>query len=282
MYFGMVVSLSRVVADTTVRVMAVARARDGATIAYDVTGDGPPLVLVHGITDCRRLWDPLVPAFAVDHRVIAVDLRGHGESARLPPYDPFTMADDLEAVIADTDAGADNPPLLVGHSLGGIVVTMYLAGHTARGVVNVDQPLEISGFKTMLTSVEPMLRGDEASFHAVLDGLFEALFGPLDESERARVRAEASPEQDVVLGVWDLALTMDADALDAMISDGLRDVRVPYLTILGNEPGDYASWLTNAMPHAVIDVWPGTGHFLQLVDKERFVQRVRDFEGTLP
>ncbi len=260
--------------------MPAAHARDGATIAYELTGDGPPLVLVHGITDCRRMWDPLVPALATDHRVIAVDLRGHGESARKPAYDPFTMADDVHAVIEH--AGVTDPPVLVGHSLGGIVVTMYLAQHDARGVVNVDQPLEISGFKTMLTSVEPMLRGDEATFRAVLDALFDQLFGPLDATERARVTAEASPEQDVVLGVWDLALTMDAHDLDAMIRDGLADVRVPYLTILGNEPGDYTTWLTSAMPHAVVDVWPGYGHFLQLVDKERFVARVREFEATLP
>jgi pimeloyl-ACP methyl ester carboxylesterase len=258
----------------------VATARDGATLAYEVHGDGPPLVLVHGITDCRRMWDPLVPAFAADHRVIAVDLRGHGESARRAPYDPFTMADDLRAVLQH--AGATQPAVLVGHSLGGIVVTLHAGQYGARGVVNVDQPLEISGFKSMLASVEPMLRGDEASFRAVMDGLFEQLFGPLDTAERARITAEASPEQDVVLGVWALPLTMSAEELDAMIRDGVKGVDAPYLTILGEDPGDYAAWLTSALPHAVIDVWPGTGHFLQLVDKERFARRVRDFERSLP
>lgn len=262
------------------RGVAVAHTHDAAAIAYEVTGRGPDLVLVHGITDCRRMWDPLVPAFAADHRVIAIDLRGHGESGRTAPYDAFTMAADLGTVL--DAAGVTEPPLLVGHSLGGFVVTMYATEHAARGVVNVDQPLEISGFKAMLASVEPMLRGDEASFRAVMDGLFATLFGPLDASEQARILAEASPEQEVVLGVWDLPLTMGGDELDALLRDTLRRLTAPYLTILGNDPGDYAAWLARALPHAAIEAWPGHGHFLQLVDQPRFVARVRDFERTLP
>ena len=70
---------------------------DGVEIAYDVTGTGPPVVLVHGITECRRAWDPLVPDLAVDHTVIAVDVRGHGQSARAASYDSEAMAADVAA-----------------------------------------------------------------------------------------------------------------------------------------------------------------------------------------
>ncbi|MBM3675176.1 MAG: alpha/beta fold hydrolase [Actinobacteria bacterium] len=62
--------------------MAVGIAReaadDGARIGYSVLGDGAGLVLVHGITEQRPLWDPLLAALAERWRVVALDLRGHG------------------------------------------------------------------------------------------------------------------------------------------------------------------------------------------------------------
>src|SRR5689334_23316970 len=142
-----------------------ARSADGATIAYEVTGSGPALVLVHGITDSHRAWDPLVPDLATDHQVIAVDLRGHGASARMPPYEPITLANDVRTVV---DAVGADTPMLVGHSLGGVVVSAYAAFHPARKVMNIDQALELSGFKDVLASVEPILRGSDAEFQAVM------------------------------------------------------------------------------------------------------------------
>jgi len=48
---------------------------------FEATGKGPPVVLVHGFTQTRRSWDPLVPRFSATHRVIVVDAPGHGRSA---------------------------------------------------------------------------------------------------------------------------------------------------------------------------------------------------------
>ena len=59
---------------------------DGVTIAFDAIGEGPPLVLVHGITESRAAWDPLVPALSADHTVVAIDMRGHGESGDASSY----------------------------------------------------------------------------------------------------------------------------------------------------------------------------------------------------
>ena len=56
----------------------------GARLAYDRTGQGEPLVLLHGQGFSRRCWDPVVEALAAHRDVIAVDLPGHGESPRQP------------------------------------------------------------------------------------------------------------------------------------------------------------------------------------------------------
>ncbi|MCW3812959.1 alpha/beta hydrolase [Micromonospora sp. DR5-3] len=89
---------------------------NGAVLAYDEVGSGSPVVLLHaGIAD-RRMWRGQLPALAARHRVIAVDLRGYGES-ELPPS-PFAHHDD---VIGLLDALGVPRAALVGCSFGGKV-----------------------------------------------------------------------------------------------------------------------------------------------------------------
>ncbi len=102
---------------------------------------------MHGITESRHSWDPLLPGLAGSFDVLAVDLRGHGESEVVPPFDVFTMATDLHDVV---EAEGIDRPLLIGHSLGGMVVSVYASMFEARGVINVDQSLELSAFKAAL------------------------------------------------------------------------------------------------------------------------------------
>jgi pimeloyl-ACP methyl ester carboxylesterase len=252
-------------------------APDGATVAYDVQGDGPDLVLVHGITESRRAWDPLLPRLTGSWRVVRVDLRGHGDSERRPPYAPATMAGDVRAVV---DALGLDPPLLVGHSMGGVVVSLYAGlGHPARAVVDVDQPLELTGFQDLVAGIRPMLEGDEASFRAAMDLVFGALDGPLPASERTRLGELAQPEQDVVLGVWSGVLDLPAAELDALVDAGLAGIDVPFLSLHGIDPGPgYADWLRARVSGALVEVWPDHGHYPHLIDPGRFVARLAAFD----
>ena len=251
-------------------------------MAHDVTGAGPPLLLIHGITESRRVWDPLVPALAEHHTVVAVDLPGHGESADAPDgaYDPVSMA---AAVAADVEAAGAGPPLVVGHSLGGAVASAYAASYPCRGVVNIDQPLELAGFQGALRQLEPALRGDQASFLGALDALFASLAGPLAGPERERVEGLRRPRQEVVLAVWAPVLESEPAELDALIRSIAGGITVPYLAIHGGDPGpDYAAWLAGVIPTATIEVWPDRGHYPHLVEPERFLARLAEFEASLP
>lgn len=249
----------------------------GVTIDYFAAGEGRPLVLVHGITESRRTWDPLIaPLIAAGYRVIAVDLRGHGASSMVPPYDLATMAADLGAVL---EAEQVEDALLVGHSLGGAVVSAFAAGGPCRGVVNVDQPLKLSDFQAVLQELEPMLRGDEAQFHGAISAIFEQMAGPLAGAERWRVDHLRDADQSVVLGVWDLVLTSTAAELDAVVDSVVGSVTAPYLSLHGIDPGpDYAAWLTGSVATATVEVWPDMGHYPHLIDPNRFVQRVVEFD----
>jgi len=250
-------------------------APDGATIAYEVAGDGRPLVLVHGITESCRSWDPLIAPLARDHRVVAVDLRGHGESERRPPYDALTMAADVHAVVESVGAPQ---PLVVGHSLGGAVISMYAATNPVRGAINVDQTLELRAFQELLTALAPMLRGDDATFQATMQQMFESLDGALPSDELARLTRIRRPEQPVVLGVWDFILNTSADELDELVANTASMITAPYLALHGSEPGEtYARWLKSTMPTVTLEVWRELGHYPHLVEPGRFLERVNDF-----
>jgi pimeloyl-ACP methyl ester carboxylesterase len=250
---------------------------DGVEIAYDVTGDGPVLVLVHGITESRRAWDPLVPDLATDHTVVAVDVRGHGESAFAATYDSQAMAGDVAAVLAALEL---DDPLVVGHSMGGIVVTAFAADHACRGVVNIDQSIALGDFQDLVRGAEPMLRSDD--FGGVITALFDSMQGPLPADEVARIGALRRPDQGVVLGVWAPLLELSRDELDALVASLAGQVRVPYLALHGIDPGaGYTSWLQGVIPTATVEVWDGDGHYPHLVQPARFLARLRAFESTL-
>jgi len=86
---------------------------DGGHIAYDRTGDGPPVVFLHGGAMDRRMWDPQL-ALADTHTVVRLDARGHGTSST--PAAPFRHYADVAVVLRALDIG---PSVLVGLSMGG-------------------------------------------------------------------------------------------------------------------------------------------------------------------
>jgi pimeloyl-ACP methyl ester carboxylesterase len=116
---------------------------DGIRIAYRMWA-GPSergIVLVHGGGAHSRWWDHIAPLLAAERRVIAIDLSGHGDSGRRENYDFDAWAREVLAVAAD--AGLDTPPVVIGHSMGGIVALRLAAmfGSQIEGVVIVDASL---------------------------------------------------------------------------------------------------------------------------------------------
>lgn len=260
--------------------MGTVQADDGATIEVAESGGGPALVLVHGITENLHAWDPILPALRKQWRVVAVDLRGHGASERRPPYDPVTFASDVHAVVRELGLDA---PLLVGHSLGGVVVSAYGgAGYPTRAIVNVDQPIALGGFKEALEPLIPMLRGSPEEFDTAMGIVFSVLDGPLPPAERERLNALSSPEPEVVLGIWSTVFDTPAEELDLLAGALSSGITVPYLSLHGTDPGDeYFDWLRAIVPSATYEVWPEAGHYPHLVERDRFVKRLATFDPGL-
>ena len=258
---------------------------DGTSIAWSRAGSGHPVVMVHGITESAQSFEPITERLAAGHDVITLDLRGHGESGTAAAYDLASMASDVAAVVAA--AGVDRPHL-VGHSLGGAVVTAAGSMLDVGSVVDVDQSLRLDAFKEQLAPAEPMLR-DPGQYHLVIDAMFETMMGDvLPADEVSRVNGLRRADQQVVTGAWELLLTQSVDeiaeAVDAALG-GYAGRDVPYLALFGLDPGDdYAAWLTERIPGSVVEYWADGdrpfGHYPHLVDPDRFVARLQAFWRT--
>jgi pimeloyl-ACP methyl ester carboxylesterase len=103
---------------------------NGVKLYYESHGSGSPLVLLHGGLGSGEVFGPILPALAAKHRVILVDLQGHGRTADVDrPIDVRLMADDIAALI--DHLGLDKPDL-VGYSLGGGVALQTAVKHPQK------------------------------------------------------------------------------------------------------------------------------------------------------
>lgn len=103
--------------------------------------DKPPLVFVHGGGAHSGWWDHVAPLFTTTHRVVALDLSGHGDSGTRPEYSMSMWA--REVIAAAEASGSSAQPAVVGHSMGGWVgaaaATRY--GKQINSVLVIDSPL---------------------------------------------------------------------------------------------------------------------------------------------
>lgn len=243
----------------------VVPSRDGVPVGYEVHGSGTPaLVFVHGWSCDRSYWRGQVGAFAARHRVVAVDLAGHGRSGG--GRSAWTMpafGEDVAAVVAELGLG---DLVLVGHSMGGDVIVetaLDLPGHVL-GLVWVD---------TYDTLEDPEPREAIEAFMAPFRVDFAG-------ATRAFVRRLSGPNADPALVEWvaaDMAAAPPEIALDALAHAVGNDARIQPLLerltapVVAINPA-YRSTDAEALGRHGVQVvrMPGVGHFLMLEDPGTF------------
>jgi pimeloyl-ACP methyl ester carboxylesterase len=256
-----------------------------AGLAVDDAGrrdDRPPLVLLHGLTFDRSMWQPaLAELDRIDpgRRTLAIDLPGHGASAERASYDIESVAGAVREAV--DELGADRP-VIVGHSLAAIVATVYAAQFPTRGVVNVDQPLQTAPFAGFLQSIAQQLRGP--SFPAMWQQFAASMHAELLPPEAQHlVTSTSTPRQDLVLGYWREVLDRPISELVDRTNEGLAALRaanVRYLIVAGAElEPDYRLWLDEVLPNANVTVLAGSGHFPHLAHPDRFAQLLAQTAG---
>lgn len=249
-----------------------------AGLAVDDTGDSDdrvPLVLLHGLSFDRRMWRPSVAALRRTdprRRVVALDLPGHGDSPGWPSYTLESVAQSIHRAVEEAQLES---PVVVGHSISAVIATIYAARYPTRGVINVDQSLEVAPFAHLIRSLADQLHGPgfagtwemiAASMHIEL----------LDGAEQELVRSTSRPRQDLILAYWQELFDRPVKEIEDFVAVALAALRasaVPYLVVAGAEPeSDYQKWLGTVLPQATVTVWPGSGHFPQVAHPDLFAE----------
>jgi pimeloyl-ACP methyl ester carboxylesterase len=234
--------------------------RDGVRLAYEEAGAGaPPVLLVHGWAhDHTFLW-PQFDYFRKGHRVVAVDLPGHGQSDKPDAtYSIAGFADDLAWLIRESGV---HRPVAVGHSMGGAVVLELAAIHpdTVSAVVLLDPPIFVpAGLHAALAPISAALQSPGYQ-EALRSFVASTSFLDTDDSERkAQIieRMSATP-QHVLAGVWEAMLEFDAARAAAAC-------QAPALCVLSSVPICDVSAFRAVLPSLMVGQTVGAGHYHQL------------------
>lgn len=242
----------------------------GGSLYYETSGQGEPIVLIHGFSLDTRSWDAQVPALSRDHRVIRYDLRGFGRS----PYttEPYTHAEDLFYLLSHLGV---EQAVLVGLSMGGGAAINFtlLYPERVRALVLVDATL--GGFPW---SAEASEFGARLHLLARAEGMETArdywlsspLFGP------AMRRPEVAGALRAMVHDYSGVHWLRADPgvpLDPPAIERLHQLRVPTLVIVGEQDtGDFqaiAARLEQGIPGSRKTVVPGVGHMASMEAPER-------------
>jgi pimeloyl-ACP methyl ester carboxylesterase len=143
----------------------------GVRLRYFDGGDGPPLLLVHGLGGAASNWVELLPALVRRHRVLVPDLPGHGGSSPLPAAPTLSpFADVLATLIAHEGIA---PATVVGHSLGGLVALRLALRHpeAVAGLVLAAAAGISSGTRARQAAVTTLVLARPARFVAPFRGL---------------------------------------------------------------------------------------------------------------
>jgi pimeloyl-ACP methyl ester carboxylesterase len=149
----------------------VAFSKDGTPVSHEVHGSGEPtLVFVHGWSCDARYWRQQVPYFSKKHRVVTLDLAGHGHSGMTrKQYTMKAFGDDVRAV---AEASGGSKFILIGHSMGGIVIAeaARLMPGRVMGLIgidnfnNIEYPLTREEFEKMVTPIKADFREGSRQF----------------------------------------------------------------------------------------------------------------------
>ena len=247
--------------------------RDGTRLYYEEGGSGSPaLLLIHGWTCDRTFLEPQFEHFRPRHRVVRVDLRGHGQSDK--PEQEYTMrafADDVAWVCGRLGL---EKPVLIGHSMGGLISLTVAAERPEipGAIVSLDSPiLPTPNEVALLGPLTEKLR--DADDSAVMrQFVSEMMFLPTDNEARKQklVDTMASAPAHVRISAFHHLLSFDHAPL-------LERCRVPWLSVYAGDPLTELPRARELCPTLTVGQTVGSGHFLQLEVPEQVNPMIERF-----
>jgi 3-oxoadipate enol-lactonase len=247
---------------------------EGGRLAYEVSGSGPAVVLVHGGLVDSRMWDAEFADLARHHRVVRYDLRGLGRSPR--PTGSFSHVDDLDRLLRELRV---DTATLVGLSLGGMVASEYTLEHPGRVRALVLAAAGLRGF-------QGRPRPGSDAFYRI---------AAADPARAAAIIQDSTTLGGATARSAAILRRMFVDNAPGWSSTDWRSLRwpepptiqrldriaVPTLVVVGTADDPdllaIADTLAARIPHAAKTVIPGARHHLNLDRPAQFRRELRGF-----
>lgn len=236
---------------------------NGKELAVEVEGEGPPVLLVHGLGGTSNFYQVQAQALAGAHRVIRLDSAGAGRSPVTDAISIESHAEDLAAVL---DALQVHRAAVVGHSMGTLVVRVLAARH----------PEKVSALALLGAVREPAEAGRQAQREraTILREEGSAAVAPgvvanaLSETTRRDHPEVAAFVRELVMRQDPEGYARNCEALASATDPGPVDPSLPLLLVTGDEdkvgPPEASREIAEAHGNAAVEIVPGIGHWTAL------------------
>jgi pimeloyl-ACP methyl ester carboxylesterase len=254
--------------------------RDGASIYYEVTGDGPPVVLGHSLLCDASMWRGVAPALATRYRVINVEVRGHHRSTAPRGFTLEDLAGDWLAILDHEQVGR---AALVGLSMGGMTaMRLALAAPqrvAAMALIDSNGDREDAIKRARYAVMAAIYRGFgmvKAIEPKVLDIMLGRTSRQRDPKLVDEVRAIVATHKKA-----QLSRAIRAVNGRGTILDRLGAIACPTLVVVGDEdqatPVEKSERLASAIPGARLEIVPELGHLSALEDPAAILGKIEPF-----
>ncbi len=280
---------------------------DGPVHYVDYGGDGPPLLLIHGLGGSHLNWMLVAQPLSSRFRVVTIDLPGFGLSP--PARRSVHVAEQAALVARFIDHSFDGPAFVAGNSMGGLVglLTAHRAPQAVRGLILVDAALppaiaRLPSASTIRFLGPPLLPGvasrlvawsrDSRSVEDHVAATLDFVTADTLRLPPEVVEAAEAMETERRAMPWSIPAFVDAQRSIASVllmrRQFLRTIHgigAPVLIIHGDQdkvvPVEAASWLADARPDWELHVMPGVGHVPQLETPDGFISIVTSWAARV-
>jgi 3-oxoadipate enol-lactonase len=245
-------------------------------INYQETGEGFPLILLHGLSDDLNLWNPLLPELSKKYRTIAIDLRGHGHSAK--PEAPYSIHQFSGDLLAFMDKLGITRAHLMGLSMGAAVAEQFVLDHPERThalvLLSAFERAE-GGFRSKLLELRSALMSggvpaffDEAVKLVVTPEFRAAYAAAIEDSKKYCIQVNSA---SALINATGACLAFD-------IHGKVSQISTPALVLCGKEDVFISNELAWKVYHAIKGskwlIMSGVGHNLITPENTSRLERV--------
>ena len=258
---------------------------NGVNLAYESQGSGETIVILHGFAFSKALYRAQIIEFSKKYRVIAIDMRGHGDSDKpYSDYSPEVFAKDISFFL---DEMGFSQVSVLGHSLGGLVAQVFALTYPSRV-----KSLILYGTSASIPPIgnwsgpwgqeegmasDSVGKIEELGFEEYERILFQYLFSPNTDLSLI----ESYLEKSAFKVPQDIAIAIRRGVTNFNTMNRLNEIEVPTLVIVGGNdcrtPVENSENINRAIPNSSLKIIKGTGHMAHIEKANEFNKAVLDF-----